>query len=232
MIDLEAQVAKGQHNLGRLIHQFLAVNDLKHVQLMSMATATMGVRWIHSSQVSTLKKGGTKHLTGFPLYSIACVNRKIWEVNSGLSDVPKGTRKEDWEDKLPMVKEDGNPLTVGDLWMVYFGEMEPPLFTAKDGFDIDDRLAEDIGKRVKEMFDRKVKAEGMEELEYLGAVLKKLPGHPVASVRKLKGIALGVMDTTADDIHELAPVISDFLSVIEGREIKENAVYELCLEGS
>lgn len=230
MNDLEAQIERGQHNLGRLVHQFLAVNDLKHVQLMSMASATMGVRWLHSSQVSTLKRGGTKNLTGFPLYSLACVNKKIWEVNNGLARAPKGTRMEDWEGKLPMVNEDGSPLTVGDLWMVYFGEMEPPLFTMKDGFDIDDHLAASIGKKIRETFEQKCKAENLDELEVLASILKKLQSHDMTEIKGIKGIALGITEPDADMIHNLASVISDFMGIVEGKEYTENMVYELCLE--
>jgi len=225
---LEAQVVAGQEALGKLFRQFLAVNDFKHVQFMTMAHAVTGVRWLHSSQITSLKQGGSRNLTGFPLFSVAAVNRRIHEVNAGLAAPPPGTPKSDWEGKQPMLGPDGQPLDLGDLWRIYFGEMEPPLFSDLELSSFDDRLAATLSQRLYELYMAHCQQAGSEPMAYLPVALGLFPG--TASEQKLlKGVLLGVTELDAEEASALAAPLAEFLGQLQGKAISERQVMELAL---
>ena len=227
-MNLEAQVEAGQEALGKLIRQFLSVNDFKHIQFMTMAHAVTGVRWLHSSQISSLKSGGSRNLTGFPLFSVAAVNRRIHEVNAGLAGPPPGTPKGDWEGKQAMLRPDGQPLDLGDLWRIYFGEMEPPLFSNLELNSFDDRLAAQLSLRLHELYMAHCQSAGCEPMAYLPAALALLPGS--SSDRKLlKGVLLGVNELDAEEATVLAAPLAEFLSQLQGKAFSERQVMELAL---
>jgi hypothetical protein len=225
MIDLEAQVTKGQASLGQLIRQFLAVNDFKHVQFMSMAHAVSGERWLHSSQISTLKRGATKNLTGFPLYSVALVNKKIWEINRGLAGIPSGTRKEDWENKLPMTGPDGDPLDVGDLWRIYFGEMQAPFFSGVDATPgIDEESARKSCNQMHSLFRKLSNQKKLDSLALVTEALKSYPSADAEKIKQAKGVLLGVTELTPDELMESADEYAEMLSKMTGEKIE---VYDI-----
>ena len=221
MIDLEKQVVKGQAALGQLIRQFLAVNDYKHVQFMSMAHAVTGERWLHSSQISTLKRGATRNLTGFPLYSLALVNRKIWEINRGLAGIPGGTRKEDWENKLPMTRADGDPVDIGDLWRIYFGEMDPPLFNDVDSNPgIDDESAKKSCEEMHKVFKKLSEDRDVDSLTLIKEAVKAYPSKDPEHIKQVKSVLLGVSSLTADELMEAADEYAEMLSLLLNRKIQ------------
>jgi hypothetical protein len=225
MIDLEAQVTKGQAALGQLIRQFLAVNDFKHVQFMSMAHAVSGERWLHSSQISTLKRGATKNLTGFPLYSVALVNKKIWEINRGLAGIPSGTRKEDWENKLPMTDPEGNPLGIGDLWKIYFGEMQAPFFNEVDATPgIDEESARKSCSQIYSLFKTISAKNDIDSLTFVQKALEAYPSTDKDKKRQAKGVLLGVTILTPDELMESADEYAEMLSKLSGVKIE---VYDI-----
>lgn len=224
--NLEEQVAAGQEALGRLIRQFLAVNGFKHVQFMHMAQAVMGVRWIHSSQLSTLKQGGTKNITSFPLYSIASVNRRIFEIGNNLAKPPQGTAKADWVDKQPMLRPDGQPLDVGDLWRIYFGEMEAPLFTNGEIDELDEVSAKKLSENLCQLYLQHCREREQEPMTYLATAMNTFPGTE-AQWRQLKGVLLGVVDLEPEEAVGLADKIAQFLSNLLGKEISKRQVLEL-----
>lgn len=229
-MDLEAQVIAGQAALGQLFRQFLAVNEFKHIQFMTMAHAVTGVRWLHSSQISNLKTGGTRNLTGFPLFSVAAVNRRIYEVNAGLASAPAGTPKGDWEGKQPMLRPDGQPIDIGDLWRIYFGEMEPPLFSHQELSAFDDRLAQTLSRSLHTLYMAHCQAAGSEPMAYLPVALGLFPGSKDEQ-KLLKGVLLGVLEFDADEATALAGQIAEFLGQLQGKEVSERQVMELALQG-
>lgn len=229
--NLEDQVLEGQAALGQLMRQFLAVNDFKHVQFMGMAHAVTGVRWLHSSQISTLKRGGTKNLTGFPLYSVAAVNKAIWEVNNGLREIPKGTRKEDWENKLPMIGPDGDPLDIGDLWRIYFGDMKPPLFSQSHiTVDIDKNLAQKICEQYGDAFTTLAEAKGRDQMDTVRQALSVYPATNSDDLRKVKGVLLGVIDLTPDEVIDTIDDYAEMFSELSKRTIAIRDIYECRLK--
>ena len=225
---LEQQVVAGQEALGKLFRQFLAVNDFKHVQFMTMAHAVTGVRWLHSSQITNLKQGGSRNLTGFPLFSVAAVNRRIHEVNAGLATPPPGTPRSDWEGKQPMLRPDGQPLDLGDLWRIYFGEMEPPLFSDLELSSFDDRLAATLSQRLHELYMAHCHNAGSEPMTYLPVALGLFPGS-ASDQKLLKGVLLGVTELEADEAAALAAPLAEFLSQLQGKAVNERQVMELAL---
>lgn len=217
-MDLEQQVARGQEALGRLIRQFLNINEFKHVQFMTMAHAVTGVRWLHSSQVSTLKRGGTRHLTGFPLFSVAAVNRRLYEVNNGLQPVPAGTRASDWKEKHPMLRPDGQPLDVGDLWRIYFGEMEAPLFSEEEAPGITEGLAAALSQQLHRFYLQHCASHGHEPMAYLPAALALIECD--AETRKLlRGVLLGVLELDGEQLEELQETLANWMSQLTGKGI-------------
>lgn len=223
---LEEQVAAGQEALGRLIRQFLAVNGFKHVQFMHMAQAVMGVRWIHSSQISTLKQGGTKNITSFPLYSIACVNRRIYEVNNDLAKPPQGTAKADWVEKQAMLRSDGQPLDVGDLWRIYFGDMEAPLFTNGDIDELDELAAKKFSENLHKLYVEHCQKQEQEPMSYLASAMNMFPGTE-SQWKHLKGVLLGVVDLEPEDAVGLSEKVAAFFSSLLGKEINKRQILEL-----
>lgn len=230
MNDLEAQVERGQASLGRLIRQFCIVNEFKHVQLMQMANSLTGIRWLHSSQISTLKRGAAKNLTGFPLYSLALVNQRIWEVNNGTGKRPPGTRPEDWLGKKPMLREDGTPLDIGDFWRIYFGEMEAPYFDQRDSIEVDDELAGVICGKLSEIFFEVSKELQGSQIESIEKAIDDAGVRTRSKAKLLKGVFLGVSELDATELKENADTIASIISGLKGKEFKEQNVYELCLE--
>lgn len=225
-MDLELQVSKGQEALGKLIRQFLAINGFKHVQFMTMAHAVTGVRWLHSSQVSTLKRGGTRHLTGFPLFSVAAVNRRLYEVNNNLQPVPPGTRASDWKDKRPMLRPDGQPLDVGDLWRIYFGEMEAPLFNEEEAPEITDQLAQALSQQLHRFYLQHCASHGQEPMAYLPAALALMDSD--AETRKLlRGVLLGVLELDPLQLEELQEGLASWMSQLTGKEISGKQLFAL-----
>lgn len=224
--DLEAQVVAGQEALGRLLRQFFAVNDFKHIQFMTMAHAATGTRWLHSSQISTLKQGGTRHLTGFPLFSVAAVNRYIFNVNAGLASPPTGTRKADWEGKHPMLKPDGQPLDVGDLWRIYFGEMEPPLFTLDGIEEIDEPMAQKLSVKLHDYYLDHCREQGVEPMAFMATALKGFKADP-AMAKLLRGVLLGVLELDAATATDLLPALADWMGQLQGKEVNERQVLAL-----
>lgn len=229
-MDLEAQVIAGQAALGQLMRQFLAVNDFRHVQFMTMAHALTGVRWLHSSQISSLKTGGSRNLTGFPLFSVAAVNRRIYEVNAGLADPPPGTPRLDWENKQAMLRPDGQPLDIGDLWRIYFGEMEPPLFSDLELASFDDRLAVTLSQKLHDLYMEHCKGVSSEPMAYLPVALGLFPGS-ADEQKLLKGVLLGVLELDASEATALSGPLAEFLSRLLGKEFSERQVMELALQG-
>lgn len=227
---LEEQVVAGQAALGQLFRQFLAVNGFKHIQFMTMAHAVTGVRWLHSSQISNLKAGGTRNLTGFPLFSVAAVNRRIYEINAGLASPPAGSPRADWQDKQPMLRPDGQPIDIGDLWRVYFGEMEPPLFSQQELISLDDRLAQALSSNLHTLYMAHCQAAGSEPMAYLPVALGLFPGSKEEQ-KLLKGVLLGVLELDAEEATALAGQIAEFLSQLQGKEVSERQVMELALQG-
>jgi hypothetical protein len=227
-MDLEAQVAAGQEALGRLFRQFLAVNGYRHVQFMTMAHAVTGVRWLHSSQITSLKQGGSRNLTCFPLLSIAAVNRRIYEVNAGLAPPPPGTPKTDWEGKQPMLRPDGQPLDLGDFWRIYAGEMEPPLFSDQDHVQFDDTLALKLSQQLHGLYVKHCQAAGSDPFSYLPIALGLFHGNQEQQ-KLLKGVLLGVTELDADEATDLSDPIADFLSQLQGKAFNERQVFELAL---
>jgi hypothetical protein len=230
MNDLEAQVERGQTSLGRLIRQFCIVNEFKHVQLMQMANSLTGIRWLHSSQISTLKRGAAKNLTGFPLYSLALVNKRIWEVNNGTGKRPTGTRPDDWLGKQPMLREDGTPLDIGDFWRIYFGEMDAPFFHQKDTIEVDDELATVICGKLGQIFSDVSKELQGSQIDAIEKVIDDAGVRTKAKARLLKGVFLGVSELDAAELKENADTIASIVSSLKGKEFKEQDVYELCLD--
>ncbi len=231
MNDLEAQVERGQAALGRLVRQFLAVNDYKHVQFMQMAHALTGVRWLHSSQISTLKRGAAKNLTGFPLYSLALVNRRIWEVNAGTASAPPGTRQEDWLGKSPMVSGDGDPLDIGDLWRIYFGEVDAPFFDHREIIEVDDDLAGLICTKISTIFAERSGSLKTGQTEWLDQVMERNAVRTRDRMRLIKGVFLGVAEMDAAELTANVGVIAKMLYELTQKEFTEQQVYELCLDG-
>jgi hypothetical protein len=225
MTELEEQVARGQAALGRLIRQFIAVNDYKHVQLMSMAYAVTGVRWIHSSQISTLKQGATRNLTGFPLFSIALINRKIWEINEGIARAPRGTRMEDWENKKPMTREDGAALDIGDLWRIYFGEMKAPLFSECEiEGELSPETVKDICLHLHQCLARYASDNKEDALLVAENATKFIEDYDIVKAKKIKGVLLGVIDLSPEELSELIEEVADTLSRILLINIKPSQV--------
>jgi hypothetical protein len=225
---IEDQVLAGQAALGQLMRQFLAVNDFKHVQFMQMAHAVTGARWLHSSQISSLKTGGTRNLTCFPLLSVAAVNRRIYEINAGLAAVPPGSSRSDWEHRIPMLRSDGLPLDVGDLWRVYVGELEPPLFSAQDLPQIDDRLAANLSAKLHQLYMAHCKQADREPMAQLPVALSLFHGDSEEQ-RLLKGVLLGVLELSGDQAIGLAPELANFLGQLLGEPFSERQVLELAL---
>ena len=230
MIDFESQVVAGQEALGRLFKQFLAINDYKHVQFMTMAHAVTGVRWLHSSQITNLKQGGSRNLTGFPIFSVAAVNRRIYEVNAGLAAPPPGTPKSDWEGKQPMLRPDGQPLDLGDLWRIYFGEMQPPLFSDQDQAPFDDQLAIKLSQRLNRLYLEHCQSIGSEPFSYLPIALNLFTGTPEQQ-KLLKGVLLGITELDGDDATAMTEPLAGFLSQLQGKTVTERQVMELALLG-
>jgi len=194
---------------------------------MGMAHAVTGVRWLHSSQISTLKRGGTKNLTGFPLYSLAAVNKKIWEVNNNLSEIPRGTRKEDWKDKLPMIRLDGNPIDIGDLWRIYFGEIKPPLFASKHvDMEIDQAAAETICGYYADAFNLIVEKKKLNAMETVRQALTFYPTTSSEDLRKVKGVLLGVIDLKAEEVTDSLDDYAEMFSSLAKASIKIQDIYE------
>ncbi len=212
------------------MRQFLAVNDYKHVQFMTMAHAVTGVRWLHSSQITSLKQGGSRNLTGFPLFSVAAVNRRIYEVNAGLAAPPPGTPKSDWEGKQPMLRADGQPLDLGDLWRIYFGEMDPPLFSDQDHAPFDDHLAIKLSQRLHRLYIEHCQAVGSEPFSYLPVALGLFSGDGEQQ-KLLKGVLLGINELDAEEATALAEPLAGFLSQLQGKTLNERQVMELALSG-
>ena len=230
MQDLESRVQHGQQELGKLIRQYFAINNFTHLQFQAMAHAVMGVRWIHSAQISTLKReGGTKNLSGFPLYSIACVNRKLYEIIQGTAKIPPGTRKIDWEGKLPMLTEQGEPLTVGDLWMIYFGELEPPLFTNQEEIQLDDNLAKKLSKKIHYIFMDYCKKNNKEPMAFLPEALAMFIATTEGK-KMFRGVLLDVIELNEDTAKEYVVPMADFLSTLLNKDFTERMVYELALD--
>jgi hypothetical protein len=230
MTELEQQVDQGQGALGRLIRQFFLVNDFKHVQFMQMAHALTGERWLHSSQISTLKRGGAKNLTGFPLYSVAAVNRRLWEIERGTAKHPPGTRPDDWEGRKPIMNPATSlPVDIGDLWRIYFGEMEPPYFTEKPVVELDDRLAENISKQIADIVTDCAIKKGTSLVAYIDQTLLQCDDINATEARLLKGVCLGVIDLNAEQVTECVDGIAELLSVVKGEKFSESRVYELGL---
>lgn len=227
--NLEEQVNEGQAALGRLIRQFIAVNDFKHVQLMLMAHAVTGVRWLHSSQISTLKQGATRNLTGFPLYSLAAVNRAIFEINNNSTTIPRGTKSTDWKSKLPMLNADGKPLDIGDLWKIYFGEIKPVLFSEDESLHLDDTLAANVSNQLNSMYIDYCKENQLEPVEHFDLIIK-LANLTKDEQRTLKGVLFGAVDLSAEDASELLPKLTSLISEISGQSITNQQLYELALE--
>lgn len=224
-MSIERQVEIGQKALGRLVRQFFAVNDFKHIQFMSMATAITGVRWLHSSQISVIKAGATKNLTGFPLFSIASVNRRIHDINAGLAKPPKGTLPEDWEGKQAMLRPDGKPLDIGDLWRIYFGEMEPPVFTAED-LSFNQQQAGVLSKQLHRLYLQHCGNANVEPLAHLNTAMGLFNAD--ADDRQIvKAVIVGITELEADDASRLAPNIAEFLAALTGNEFSERQVFEL-----
>lgn len=228
-MELEQQVEAGQAALGRLIRQFFAVNSFKHVQFMQMAHALTGVRWLHSSQISTLKRGATKNLTGFPLYSVAAVNRRIYDISQGTATHPPGTRAADWAEKKPILRPDGSPIDVGDFWRVYFGEMEPPYFTDRLIIEVDDKLALNVSKQVSAMCQEVAEREQIGLLELLPRFLEAYDCRDAAEERLIKGLVVGVIDLDAEQLTSMANGLAQGLQVITGKPWSEEAIFELAL---
>lgn len=222
------QVLAGQAALGQLMRQFLAVNDFKHVQFMQMAHAVTGARWLHSSQISSLKTGGTRNLTCFPLLSVAAVNRRIYEINAGLAAPPLGSSRSDWEHRTPMLRPDGLPLDVGDLWRVYVGEMEPPLFSAQDLPQIDDRLAAGLSAKLHQLYMTHCKEANREPVAQLPVALAPFHGD-AEEQRLLKGVLLGVLELSGDQAVGLSSELANFLSQLLGTPFSERQILELAL---
>jgi len=230
MQDLESKVQNGQQELGKLIRQYFAVNNFTHLQFQAMAHAVMGVRWIHSAQISTLKReGGTKNLSGFPLYSIACVNKRLYEIIQGNEKVPPGTRKIDWEGKLPMLTAEGNPLTVGDMWMIYFGEIEAPLFSNKIEIELDAHLAKRLSKRIHDIYMDYCKDNSKEPMSFLQEALAMFIANPEGK-KLFRGVLLDVIELDEYTAKEYASSIADFLSNLLNKDFNERMVYEMALD--
>jgi hypothetical protein len=231
MNDLEAQVERGQANLGRLIRQFFIINEYKHVQLMQMANSLTGIRWLHSSQISTLKRAAARNLTGFPLYSLALVNRKIWEINNDKTKtLPVGTRMEDWLDKRPMMNADNTPVDIGDLWRIYFGEMEAPVFYEVDTIEIDDELAIVICSKLASLFAEISKTSEEKQITQIEKAIDGIGIRTREKTKLLKGLFLGVTELSAIEIKENAGMIARLVHALTGKEFTEQNVYEMCLE--
>lgn len=228
VMDLSQQVSNGQAALGKLVRQFLSRNDFRHVQFMTMAHAVTGARWLHSSQISTLKQGGSRNLTGFPLFSLAAVNRRIYEVNTGLAAPPAGTPRSDWEHKQPMLRPDGQPLDIGDLWRIYFGEMDAPLFTDMDLPEFDDKSAATLSRRLHELYIEHCKSQGHEPMAYLPVAIALFQGD-ADQQKLLKGVLLGVIDLDAEQAQDLGDAISRFLTQLLGRDFSLRQLMELSL---
>lgn len=219
-ISLEQQVDQGNAALGQLVRQFFAVNDFKHIQFMGMAHTVTGERWLHSSQISSLKRGGTKHLTGFPLYSLAKVNQRIWEIGEGIAKAPPGTKADDWKDKMPMMNDaEGRPLDVGDFWRIYFGEMPAPLYTNQN-MEIDDSLAKEICKKVTELFIRKAQEHEQTPMDFAKELIHYFPVSEPDILRKVTGVLLGVIDLKGEEMTESIDDYTEMLSEGLGENIK------------
>ncbi len=229
-MDLEAQVASGQEALGRLMRQFLAVNGYKHVQFMTMAHAVTGVRWLHSSQITSLKQGGSRNLTGFPLFSVAAINRRIYEVNAGLAVPPPGTPRGDWEGKQAMLRPDGQPLDLGDLWRIYFGEMEPPLFSDQEQDPFDDASALKLSQGLNRLYIEYCKSVGSEPYSHLPTALALFEGTPEQR-KLLRGVLLGVTELDGDEATDLTDSLAAFLSQLQGKAVNARQVMDLALSG-
>lgn len=229
-MDLEAQVSAGQAALGQLIRQFLSVNDFKHVQFMTMAHAVTGVRWLHSSQISNLKTGGSRNLTGFPLFSVAAVNRRIYEIGAGLAKPPAGTPRSDWEGKVPILRPDGQPVDIGDLWRIYFGEMEAPLFSNVEAVSFDGRTAAGLSHALHVIYMEHCRSTGHEPMAYLPKALALFPGSSEEQ-KLIKGVLLGVLELDTDEATDFAGQIAEFLGQLLGKEFSVRQLMELSLQG-
>jgi hypothetical protein len=223
MSKLQKQVTRGQASLGQLIRQFLAINDFKHVQLMSMANILTGERWLHSSQISTLKRGATKNLTGYPLYSLALVNKKIWEINNDVAGIPRGTRAEDWEYKTPMLREDGQPLDIGDLWRIYFGDMPAPLFNNEDGgLTITDDQAKIACDNMRAIFVGLSAKKQVDSLKLIEEAMRFYPSSTDEQLRLVKSMLLGITDMPAEELMQSIEELSEMFTRLSSRTIAIN----------
>jgi hypothetical protein len=129
-----------------------------------------------------------------------------------------------------MAKEDGTPLDIGDLWRIYFGEIEPPFFDAKDAIELDDDLAALVCNKIAKLFGKHSQQFEIGQTEWLDLELESAGVGTRDRIRLLKGVFLGVSELDAGELRSNVEAIVKVLNALTGKMFTEQQVYELCLE--
>jgi hypothetical protein len=199
----------------RMFTRWMDGNQWAHHVMVTLATASVGKAWLHSSQISGFRHGKVSNPGPRAFAAIERLNYYVWRYHHTKQLIP-GTKSSNAYAQAVPITEDDIPPSAGWFLEVFLGYRVPRDFDT-GALSIPEYEAQNCSLALARLFRRLISAQGYDLLEDLDRALLDHYGIREAErVQRLHDVLLSRCSYTSDQLSLELPALTHFAAALGG----------------
>lgn len=210
-----ALYSKGRRTFSLLFTRWMDTNGWSHPVMTKLVQAALGdTRWLHSSQISSLRHNGSENPGPRTFVAIAQLNYYIHRYATTKKPIP-GTKTEQYQAAFA-ITEDGEPPTAGWWLEVFCGLRIPKDIDLREAY-FSEKQAEQVSISWGAMIRKLMRDKDLDLISDLDPLLREAyPAKDVVRVKSVRQVVHGNYVWTPEELCLELPAITAFTAELGG----------------